>query len=414
MRFGVVILPEHPWSVAAQRVAARRGTGLRSRVDLRPSGLAIVARLHVVRRDPDAHRRRDRDGTHPPRPPRRVAELPPSGAVCKGADLARRHLGRTVDAGHRVGRRRLGRDRARGHPVVATRAGRSLRRVRRPHRSPAARAGDVVSRRVLFGRRRAHVPRLYPTTTGAVRGRRDRTSRHAPRGHLRRHLGHDRRRGAGNRVGEQGGSGRGPCADGPARRGVRTHRPRSELDRPVGVVGHPPRLRAEVDGRVRRDRRALRRCGRHRLRGPLAACRTSRSPRIAPSSRRSSLAGPARKLSGVPDLDTLERHPWNVDFEWRPLRGPFRRLSSAQAEQFDELGFVVIDDAVDPTTLARVTDRDRRVRGGVRETAARRRTTSARSSPRPTRSRSRPTSSPVRRRFARSRRTTCSSTSAPT
>jgi phytanoyl-CoA hydroxylase len=57
----------------------------------------------------------------------------------------------------------------------------------------------------------------------------------------------------------------------------------------------------------------------------------------------------------VPDLDTLERHPWNVDFQWRPLRGPFRRLSSAQAEQFDELGFVVIDDAVDPTTLARVT-----------------------------------------------------------
>jgi phytanoyl-CoA hydroxylase len=57
----------------------------------------------------------------------------------------------------------------------------------------------------------------------------------------------------------------------------------------------------------------------------------------------------------VPDLDTLERHPWNVDFQWRRLRGPFRRLSRAQAEQFDELGFVVVDDAVDPTTLARVT-----------------------------------------------------------
>ena len=41
---------------------------------------------------------------------------------------------------------------------------------------------------------------------------------------------------------------------------------------------------------------------------------------------RSSLGGPDRKLSGVPDLDTLERHPWNVDFQWRPLRGPFRRL----------------------------------------------------------------------------------------
>ena len=55
------------------------------------------------------------------------------------------------------------------------------------------------------------------------------------------------------------------------------------------------------------------------------------------------------------DLDTLDRHPWNVDFEWQPLRGPFRRLTTDQATQFDELGFVVIEDAVEPSALERVT-----------------------------------------------------------
>jgi phytanoyl-CoA hydroxylase len=57
----------------------------------------------------------------------------------------------------------------------------------------------------------------------------------------------------------------------------------------------------------------------------------------------------------VPDLDALERHPWNVGFEWEPRRGPFRRLTAAQVAQFDELGFIVVEDAVEPATLARVT-----------------------------------------------------------
>jgi len=57
----------------------------------------------------------------------------------------------------------------------------------------------------------------------------------------------------------------------------------------------------------------------------------------------------------VSDLDTLERHPWNVGFQWEPRRGPFRRLSEAQAEHFDEFGFVVVDHAVDTATLERVT-----------------------------------------------------------
>jgi ectoine hydroxylase-related dioxygenase (phytanoyl-CoA dioxygenase family) len=51
------------------------------------------------------------------------------------------------------------------------------------------------------------------------------------------------------------------------------------------------------------------------------------------------------------DLDTLTRHPWNVDFHWEPLRGPFRRLTDAQATQFDEQGFVVVEDAVPPDDL---------------------------------------------------------------
>jgi ectoine hydroxylase-related dioxygenase (phytanoyl-CoA dioxygenase family) len=57
----------------------------------------------------------------------------------------------------------------------------------------------------------------------------------------------------------------------------------------------------------------------------------------------------------VSDLGTLERHPWNVGFQWQPRRGPYRRLSEAQADQFDELGFVVVDQAVDAATLERVT-----------------------------------------------------------
>jgi len=54
------------------------------------------------------------------------------------------------------------------------------------------------------------------------------------------------------------------------------------------------------------------------------------------------------------DLDTVTRHPWNVDFAWEPLRGPLRRLTDAQATQFDALGFVIIEDAVEPNALAAV------------------------------------------------------------
>ena len=54
-------------------------------------------------------------------------------------------------------------------------------------------------------------------------------------------------------------------------------------------------------------------------------------------------------------LDTLDRHPWNAGFEWQPRVGPFRRLSDSQASQFDELGFVVVEDAVARSVLESVT-----------------------------------------------------------
>jgi ectoine hydroxylase-related dioxygenase (phytanoyl-CoA dioxygenase family) len=46
----------------------------------------------------------------------------------------------------------------------------------------------------------------------------------------------------------------------------------------------------------------------------------------------------------TPTVPPVERHPWNVDFTWHDRVGPFRRLTAEQVEQFDSLGFVVLDD----------------------------------------------------------------------
>ena len=46
-----------------------------------------------------------------------------------------------------------------------------------------------------------------------------------------------------------------------------------------------------------------------------------------------------------------EAHPLNRDFAWTPPRGPFRRLTDAQAHGFDERGFCVVDDALSPALL---------------------------------------------------------------
>lgn len=53
---------------------------------------------------------------------------------------------------------------------------------------------------------------------------------------------------------------------------------------------------------------------------------------------------------------TLEQHPWNTSFEWDVPNGPFRALTDAQAQQFSELGFVVLEDAVDLALVDEVCD----------------------------------------------------------
>jgi len=52
----------------------------------------------------------------------------------------------------------------------------------------------------------------------------------------------------------------------------------------------------------------------------------------------------------------LTPHPWNHDFHWSAPRGPFRRLTDAQAAQFDELGFVVLEDLFDKELITEVRD----------------------------------------------------------
>jgi len=51
-----------------------------------------------------------------------------------------------------------------------------------------------------------------------------------------------------------------------------------------------------------------------------------------------------------------ERHPWNHSFTWEPRRGPFRRVTAAQARAYDERGFFVLEDAFDAATLQEVID----------------------------------------------------------
>jgi ectoine hydroxylase-related dioxygenase (phytanoyl-CoA dioxygenase family) len=47
----------------------------------------------------------------------------------------------------------------------------------------------------------------------------------------------------------------------------------------------------------------------------------------------------------------IERHPWNESFRWVPARGPFRRISDAQAEAWNTRGFFLLEDAFDPEAL---------------------------------------------------------------
>jgi len=48
---------------------------------------------------------------------------------------------------------------------------------------------------------------------------------------------------------------------------------------------------------------------------------------------------------------TFAPHPWNTSFSWPTHTGPFRRVTGAQARAYDERGFFVLEDAIDPDTL---------------------------------------------------------------
>jgi len=48
-------------------------------------------------------------------------------------------------------------------------------------------------------------------------------------------------------------------------------------------------------------------------------------------------------------------HPLNTAFDWRPIEGPFRRLTPAQADRYNAEGWFVLENAIEPELLARVT-----------------------------------------------------------
>jgi len=50
------------------------------------------------------------------------------------------------------------------------------------------------------------------------------------------------------------------------------------------------------------------------------------------------------------------RHELNTEFVWHDHRGPFRVVTEEQARQYDELGFFVLTDAIDPSRLASVIE----------------------------------------------------------
>jgi len=49
------------------------------------------------------------------------------------------------------------------------------------------------------------------------------------------------------------------------------------------------------------------------------------------------------------------RHPENRSFTWAPPRGPYRRITAAQAAQYDADGYFLLADAFDAATIASVT-----------------------------------------------------------
>ncbi|CAN5586255.1 hypothetical protein BH24ACT5_BH24ACT5_05490 [soil metagenome] len=55
-------------------------------------------------------------------------------------------------------------------------------------------------------------------------------------------------------------------------------------------------------------------------------------------------------------LTDAVRHPWNTDFSWSTPGGPFEVLTAAQAADFDEKGYVVLDALFTADEIAAVRD----------------------------------------------------------
>jgi ectoine hydroxylase-related dioxygenase (phytanoyl-CoA dioxygenase family) len=49
-------------------------------------------------------------------------------------------------------------------------------------------------------------------------------------------------------------------------------------------------------------------------------------------------------------------HPWNAGFTWTDHAGPFSAISAEQARDFDDVGYFVMEDAIDEKTRARLID----------------------------------------------------------
>ena len=63
-------------------------------------------------------------------------------------------------------------------------------------------------------------------------------------------------------------------------------------------------------------------------------------------------------------------HPLNHGFSWTPARGPFRLITDEQARSFNERGFFVLENAIDPRDRGARARRDRSVRGEGRGISA--------------------------------------------
>jgi ectoine hydroxylase-related dioxygenase (phytanoyl-CoA dioxygenase family) len=50
----------------------------------------------------------------------------------------------------------------------------------------------------------------------------------------------------------------------------------------------------------------------------------------------------------------MQRHPRNTNFTWQPHRGPFRCLTDAQAGQYDEAGYFLLEKAFSAEEVAQV------------------------------------------------------------